>query len=91
LKSELNQSLSVLIDLADLKKNGLYVAMQALNAIDALDDKAVSLKGRIAALSRTDKSINPRLTKYATRLIVKILSDFKCDTLSRKKIVPADK
>ncbi len=75
--TELERSLSALIDLADQSKHGLYVAMQALNAIDALDGKAASLKDRIAELPKKDEAHNWRLGAYVTKLIEKTLSDLE--------------
>lgn len=72
---DLAAALPVLLDLADIRSHGLYVAVPALNAIDALDDRAASIKDEIAALPRKADSVPPRMGDYADRLIEKTLAD----------------
>jgi len=73
----LQRSLAVLLELADADKHGLYFAMQALNAIDAIDDKAEVFKDRIAMLAKLDKKFDRRIRENITKLVEKILSDFE--------------
>jgi len=75
--SELQRSLAVLLELANADKHGLYFAMQALNAIDAIDDKAEVFKDRIAMLAKLDKKFDRRIRENITKLVEKILSDFE--------------
>jgi hypothetical protein len=56
-------------------KEGVYTAMLALNAIDALDDRAKPIKDQIAALPRKDNSVPRRMGAYVGNLITKTLSD----------------
>ncbi|MEW6236006.1 MAG: sulfatase-like hydrolase/transferase [Candidatus Omnitrophota bacterium] len=67
-------ALAVLIELASLDKNSVYVSIAALNAIDDLGEKAMSLKELIAALPRENASIVPRMKEYVPRMIERILS-----------------
>lgn len=69
------QSLEVLIDLADLSKHGLFVALWALNSLDYLDERARPLKERIAALPDHDPKMDNKFRAYAGNLIKKILAD----------------
>ena len=63
-------ALDVLIDLADVKRNGVYVAMPALAAVDALGEKAAPAKDRIAALPTAEPaSTDPRMREYVPRLL----------------------
>lgn len=72
---DLEAALPVLIDLSSLDENSLYVSMLALNALDALDDKAANLAGRISQLPTTNPSLHRRMRNYVPRLIEKILAD----------------
>jgi len=72
---DLNRALAVLMELAPIDRNGLYISLLALNAVDALDKKAASLKERIQALPREDASVHPKLRGYVPRLLEKTLAD----------------
>jgi uncharacterized sulfatase len=67
-------SLAVLLDAADWSKNSLYVSMLALNALDALDDRAKSIRDEIAALPKEGEG-SRRLRAYVGNLIDKTLAD----------------
>jgi uncharacterized sulfatase len=71
--SDLEKALSVLLEHSNLETNGLYVSMLALNALDALGDKARSARAKITALPIEDPSVHPRMKSYVPRLIDKIL------------------
>lgn len=71
---DLDSVLALLVELADLKRNGLYVALLALNALDALEEKAGAVKDRIAALPVEDPSVPSRLDSYVPRLVERMLS-----------------
>ena len=73
--AEAREALKVLTELAALDKNGLYVSMAALNAIDAMDGRAASAEATIAALPTEDSSVHRRLRAYVPNLIKKILAD----------------
>jgi len=49
-QDDLDRALPVLVDLADLDKYGLYVALAAMNALDYLDDKAAAAADQIEKL-----------------------------------------
>lgn len=73
---DLDPSLEVLVSLANAVNHGAYVAMQALNAIDAIGSKAASLKPRIAALPKSDPNAPERVrTEYISRLEQTILGE----------------
>jgi len=76
-ESEAAEALKLLMELARLDKNGIYVSMTALNAIDAMDERAASAKAAVAALPREHSSVNPRLGAYVPNLIKKILADLE--------------
>lgn len=65
------------MDLAPPDRNGLYISMAALNALDMLDEKAATLEKAIEALPREDPTHPGRGGDYANRLIERILADFK--------------
>jgi arylsulfatase A-like enzyme len=72
---DLSRSLDVLITLAALDRNGVYLSMLALNAIDDLGTKAAGRVEAIRALPRRDSSVDPRLADNVDRLLAKILAD----------------
>jgi arylsulfatase A-like enzyme len=72
---DLSRSLDVLITLAALDRNGVYLSMLALNAIDDLGTKAAGRVEAIRALPRRDTSVDPRLADNVNRLLAKILAD----------------
>jgi uncharacterized sulfatase len=69
-EADLKSALTLLIGLADSEKNNSYVAIHALNAIDALGRKAAPLKEQIAALSTVDPKSPARVnTEYTKKLV----------------------
>ncbi|MFG0336001.1 MAG: sulfatase-like hydrolase/transferase [Maioricimonas sp. JB049] len=72
---DVDLALPVLLKNANLEESGLYVAMQALNAIDAADEKAAPIRDEIAALPHEAPSYDRRLRSYVPNLIKKILAD----------------
>ncbi|MGH8248733.1 MAG: sulfatase-like hydrolase/transferase, partial [Gammaproteobacteria bacterium] len=75
--ADLNRALIVLLDLAPLKKNSLYVSIRALLAIDELDRKAAPALQAIKDLGKTPAAPDNRLGGYVPRLIEKIISDLE--------------
>lgn len=63
----------ILIEFADLKHSGLYDAMAALNALDALDELSSDDIKRIGKLPRKDAKVPKRLANYVPRLIEHLL------------------
>ena len=74
--AELAGVLDLLIGYANLELNSVYVALLALNAIDALGDKAAPLKDKIKALPRGRESAQDRTSTYAPRLIEELVARF---------------
>ncbi|MFG0296539.1 MAG: sulfatase-like hydrolase/transferase [Maioricimonas sp. JB045] len=72
---DVQRALPVLLKNANLEESGLYVAMQALNAIDAADERAAPILDAVAALPRQATSYDRRLRGYVPNLIDKILAD----------------
>ena len=66
---DLQQALTVLLELAPPDKNGVFTALMALNALDALGAKAKPVKNAIRSISARDPSAQPRTDGYAARLI----------------------
>jgi len=68
--TDLESVLPLLLGLADCVRNGAYVAIQALNAIDALGNKADSIRSQVKALPLTDPKAPDRVkSEYTTRLV----------------------
>ncbi len=71
------RALDVLVRHADPVDNGFFVAVQALNAIDYLDDRARSAVAAIAQLPDRDPSAHDRLGDFVARLKEKILANLQ--------------
>ncbi len=71
------KALEVLLELADLDHNSVFVSMLAVNAIDAMDDRAAGAIDRIKALPKRPRSAPPRVGGYVGNLINKTLADLK--------------
>ena len=80
---DLDLALSALIGAASIKENGVYVSMAALNAIDALDEKARNLSEALESLSENDDATDQRMQGYVPKLIEKTLADFKGETAKK--------
>ncbi|MEQ8786076.1 MAG: sulfatase-like hydrolase/transferase [Pirellulaceae bacterium] len=74
---DLDKSLDVLVDASSLDNNSVFVAMLALNALDALDGKAKSAAKAIDELPRQAPHVNGRMRAYVGNLISKTLADLK--------------
>ena len=75
--SDAEKALAVLLELAHLERNGLYVSVAALNAIDAMDQRAQSAAATIAALPTASPAVDDRMGHYVSDLIRKTLADFE--------------
>jgi arylsulfatase A-like enzyme len=68
-QADLDLALPVLKDLAPPDKNGAYVSMLDLNAIDALGEKAAPLMETIKTMPTKDPSAPGRANSYVARLV----------------------
>ena len=75
--ADARKALDVLLPLADAEKNGAFLAMMALNAIDYMDVRARPAKAAIERLPREDPNANRRFSRNVGRIIDKILADLK--------------
>jgi hypothetical protein len=67
---DLKAALPLLIELADSQKSNSYIAIHALNAIDALGKKAAPLKDQIASLPTQDPKSPARVNQeYTIKLV----------------------
>ena len=73
---DLATALPVLMEYADAKRHGVYIAIEALNALDRLGDKAASLRNEIAGLPQKDPEAPGRTASYCERLIARFVSKF---------------
>jgi len=76
-ETDLKRSLDALVELAPMDRNGVYVSIQALNALDELDEKAASVKAEIKTLPTSALGVPQKLSEYVPRLIQKTLVDLK--------------
>ena len=71
------EALDVLLQLAPLDENGVFVSMAALNALDALDARAKSAVETISKLPTQDPSVPGRMKAYVSNLIQKTVADLQ--------------
>jgi len=71
------KSLAVLLEHAPLDKNSVFVSMLALNALDAMEERARSAKDQIAAISTKGKTPPRTGARYVNRLIQKTIKDLE--------------
>jgi uncharacterized sulfatase len=72
---DLALALPTLKDLASPERNGAYVSMLALNAVDALGPKAAPLQEFLKKLPRKDPNAVARANEYVPRLLQRILRE----------------
>jgi uncharacterized sulfatase len=76
-QAESTRALKVLATLADPGKNDVFVAMAALDAIDALGQAAEPLRAAIAALPESGRVPDPRYASYVPRLVKDLKARFR--------------
>jgi uncharacterized sulfatase len=72
---DLNLALAVLRELVSPEKNGLYVSLEALNAVDALGKKAGSLADAVRGMPQQGSFANQRTNGYVPRLVEHIFGN----------------
>lgn len=72
---DLKLALPVLLELAPLSKNNLYLSVLALNALDELGKKAAPGLDVIKSADKTTMKISPRMSSLVPRLVEKIVAD----------------
>ena len=76
-KEDLSLSLPHLLARADWSRNDVFVAMAALNSLDALEDKAVSVAADLRLLPTKGPAPDPRYTGYVPRLLQDLNARFR--------------
>jgi uncharacterized sulfatase len=66
--ADAKSALDTLLELAPADRNGFYVSLLALNAIDSMGKRASSAKAKVAALNVVEQGLPQRLREYAPRL-----------------------
>jgi uncharacterized sulfatase len=74
-EADREQALRVLMELAPADANGVYVSIQALNALSAMGLHAAPARDAIAKLAATDPRAHQRLSSYVPNLIKKLVAD----------------
>lgn len=72
-EADIAAAVKVLGQLAPPRQNGVYTSIFALNAIDALGNKAASLYGLLASMPTQDPRAPARAGGYVDRLVEKIV------------------
>ena len=76
-EADVQKALPVLAELASLKKNGVFVSVQALNALGELGPKAAPALPAIRAAAAGAEGVPARLSSYVPRLVEKLSEDLK--------------
>jgi uncharacterized sulfatase len=76
-EADRKQGLAVLVELADAEKNGVFVSMAALNALDALGGKASPVADFIKKLPKQGKVPDPRFAPFVPRLLEDLSAQLK--------------
>ena len=71
------RALRVLMELAPVDSNGVFVSMLALNALDAMDAKAAPAADAIRRLPQKESSVPRRMGAYVPNLIRKTTADLE--------------
>jgi uncharacterized sulfatase len=75
--ADLDAALKVLVELGPIDKNGVFVSMAALNALDALGGKTSSVADAIKGMTADGKVPDPRYSSYVPRLLGDLQARFK--------------
>lgn len=73
-------ALAVLVSAADLSSHDVRLAVAALNALDALDQRAWPVREAIAALPRGGDHVPDRMRNYVPRLLDRIAEELALET-----------
>ena len=71
------RALDVLVELAPTDKTNIFISMEALNAIDYMDDRAASAKATVAAMPDSDDRVDRKFRAYLPNLLKKIADDLE--------------
>ncbi len=71
------QALGILVEHANAEKHGVYLAMQALNALDVAGRKAAPYRDKLAALPRKDPKAPGRMSSYVGRLLEDMVKELE--------------
>ncbi|MFV1967981.1 MAG: sulfatase-like hydrolase/transferase [Pirellulaceae bacterium] len=76
-QEDVERAVAVLLKAADLTTNHVCISMLAVNALDALDDRAAAAKEAIAKLPRKTANLPKRMGAYVNNLLTKTLADLE--------------
>ncbi len=76
-RDDVAKSVAVLLELASLDRNSVYVSMMAVNALDILDERAKPAFSAIKALPTKAANLPPRTGNYVPNLLRKTLADLQ--------------
>ena len=75
--ADVNAALDALLEIAPMDKNGIYLSLAALGAVDAMGMRAKPALARIEALTTKQDGLEQRLTSYVPRLKEDIVANLK--------------
>jgi uncharacterized sulfatase len=74
-ESDLRTALAALLELAPADRNGAYVSLYALNAMDSLGAKAKAALGALQAMKVVDEKADARAQKYGGNIVKKMVKE----------------
>ncbi|MFP6763445.1 MAG: sulfatase-like hydrolase/transferase [Planctomycetaceae bacterium] len=77
---DLKLAIPVLLSAAPIDQNDIYTSMLALNAFDAIDGRAASVRDKLAEMPKNGK-VPPRMGAYVKNLLTKTLADLQPSSL----------
>jgi arylsulfatase A-like enzyme len=73
--ADAKKALAVLLELAPADKNGAYVSLLAMNALEGFGRKAVSAREALKTMVVADPKVDKRVQEYGPRVREKLLAD----------------
>jgi arylsulfatase A-like enzyme len=74
-ESDLRTALAALLELVPADRNGAYVSLYALNAMDSLGAKAKAALGAVQAMKVVDEKADVRAQKYGGNIVKKMVKE----------------
>lgn len=78
-KKDIEMATELLMEKADVESNNVFISMLALNALDYMEQNALSAKEAIAKLPTKSKNVPGRMNAYIPNLIKKTVDDLSED------------
>jgi len=75
--ADARKALEVLLSLSSAEEHGQFISMEALNAVDYMDERAAAAKAKVAAMPQAAPGVDGKFRAYLPNLIKKITDDLE--------------